>query len=44
MRMSSVCFTAELTSAVDAVEVAPLAGRALRVVVAGGRRAELLAT
>jgi uncharacterized membrane-anchored protein YjiN (DUF445 family) len=33
--------TAELTRAVDAVEVAPLAGRALRVVVAGGHHAEL---
>src|SRR6266481_5515769 len=33
--------TAELTRAVDAVEVAPLAGRALRVVLAGGHHAEL---
>ena len=33
--------TAELTRAVDAVEVAPLAGRALRVVIAGGYHAEL---
>jgi len=33
--------TAELTRAVDAVEVAPLAGRALRVVIAGGHHAEL---
>src|SRR6204780_3861582 len=33
--------TAELTRAVDAVEVAPLAGRALRVVVVGGHHAEL---
>ena len=32
--------TAELTRAVDAVEVAPLAGRALRVVIAGGHHAE----
>ena len=33
--------TAELTRAVDTVEVAPLAGRALRVVIAGGHHAEL---
>jgi uncharacterized membrane-anchored protein YjiN (DUF445 family) len=33
--------TAELTRVVDAVEVAPLAGRALRVVIAGGHQAEL---
>ena len=33
--------TAELTRAVDAVEVAPLAGRALRVVIAEGHHAEL---
>jgi uncharacterized membrane-anchored protein YjiN (DUF445 family) len=33
--------TAELTRAVDAIEVAPLAGRALRVVIAGGHHAEL---
>ncbi len=33
--------TTELTRAVDAVEVAPLAGRALRVVIAGGHHAEL---
>src|SRR6266700_4847534 len=33
--------TAELTRALDAVEVAPLAGRALRVVIAGGHHAEL---
>jgi uncharacterized membrane-anchored protein YjiN (DUF445 family) len=33
--------TAELTRAADAIEVAPLAGRALRVVIAGGRHAEL---
>jgi len=33
--------TAELTRAVDAIEVAPLAGRALRVIVAGGHHAEL---
>ncbi len=32
--------TAELTRAVDAVEVAPLAGRVLRVIVAGGHHAE----
>jgi uncharacterized membrane-anchored protein YjiN (DUF445 family) len=34
-------FTAELTRAVDAIEVAPLAGRALRVITAGGHHAEL---
>jgi uncharacterized membrane-anchored protein YjiN (DUF445 family) len=33
--------TAELARAVDAVEVAPLAGRALRVIIAGGHHAEL---
>ena len=33
--------TAELTRAVDAVEVAPLAGRALRVIIAGSHHAEL---
>jgi uncharacterized membrane-anchored protein YjiN (DUF445 family) len=33
--------TAELTRAVDAVEVAPLAGRALRVVIAEGHHVEL---
>jgi uncharacterized membrane-anchored protein YjiN (DUF445 family) len=33
--------TAELTRAVDAVEVAPLAGRALRVIIAEGHHAEL---
>ena len=33
--------TAELTRAIDAVEVAPLAGRALRVVIANGQHAEL---
>jgi len=33
--------TAELTRAVDAVEVAPLAGRALRVLIAGGHHAEV---
>ena len=33
--------TAELARAVDAVEVAPLAGRALRVVIAGGHHDEL---
>src|SRR6516225_218215 len=36
--------TAELTRALDAVEVAPLAGRALRVVIAGGHHAELFNT
>ena len=34
-------FTAELTRAVDAVEVAPLAGRLLRVITAGDHHAEL---
>jgi uncharacterized membrane-anchored protein YjiN (DUF445 family) len=33
--------TLELTRAVDAVEVAPLAGRALRVIIAGGHHAGL---
>src|SRR5580692_9120095 len=33
--------TAELTRAIDTVEVAPLAGRALRAVIAGGHHAEL---
>ncbi len=33
--------TAELTRVIDTVEVAPLAGRALRVVIAGGHHAEL---
>jgi uncharacterized membrane-anchored protein YjiN (DUF445 family) len=33
--------TDELTRVVDSVEVAPLAGRALRVVIAGGHHAEL---
>ena len=32
--------TAELTRAVEAVEVAPLAGKALRVIIAGGHHAE----
>jgi uncharacterized membrane-anchored protein YjiN (DUF445 family) len=32
---------AELTRAVDAIEVAPLAGRALRVIIAGGHHGEL---
>ena len=36
--------TAELTRAIDAVEVAPLAGRALRVVIADGQHAELFNT
>ena len=36
--------TAELTRAVDAVEVAPLAGRALRVIIAGGHHAEVFNT
>jgi len=34
-------FTAELTRAMDAVEVAPLAGRALRAITAEGHQAEL---
>ena len=34
--------TAELTRAVDAVELAPLAGRALRVIIAEGQHTELL--
>jgi uncharacterized membrane-anchored protein YjiN (DUF445 family) len=33
--------TAELTRVVDAVELAPLAGRALRVIISGGHHAEL---
>ena len=33
--------TAELTRAVDAVEVAPLAGRVLRALIAGGQHAEV---
>jgi uncharacterized membrane-anchored protein YjiN (DUF445 family) len=33
--------TAELTKAIDAVDVAPLAGRALRVIIAGGHHAGL---
>jgi uncharacterized membrane-anchored protein YjiN (DUF445 family) len=33
--------TAELTRAADAVEVAPLAGRLLRIILAGGHHAEL---
>jgi uncharacterized membrane-anchored protein YjiN (DUF445 family) len=33
--------TEEITKAVDAVEVAPLAGRVLRVVIAGGHHADL---
>jgi uncharacterized membrane-anchored protein YjiN (DUF445 family) len=33
--------TAELTRAVESVEVAPLAGRALRVIIAGGHHADL---
>ena len=36
--------TAELTRAIDTVEVAPLAGRALRVVIAGGHHAEVFNT
>jgi uncharacterized membrane-anchored protein YjiN (DUF445 family) len=35
---------AELTRALEAVEVAPLAGRALRVILAGGRHTELFNT
>ncbi len=37
-------FTAELTRAADAVEVAPLAGRALRAILAGGHHAEVFST
>jgi uncharacterized membrane-anchored protein YjiN (DUF445 family) len=37
-------FTAELTRAVDAVEVAPLAGRVLRAITAEGHHAELFNT
>ena len=33
--------TAELTRAIESVEVAPLAGRVLRIVIAGGHHAEL---
>ncbi|MGE5136092.1 MAG: DUF445 domain-containing protein [Gemmatimonadota bacterium] len=36
--------TAELTRALTAVDIAPLAGRALRVVIAGGHHAELFNT
>ena len=36
--------TAELTRVIDTVEVAPLAGRALRAVIAGGQHAELFGT
>jgi uncharacterized membrane-anchored protein YjiN (DUF445 family) len=36
--------TAELTRLIDTVEVAPLAGRTLRVVIAGGHHAELFGT
>src|SRR5947208_11566261 len=36
--------TAELTRVIDTVEVAPLAGRALRVAIAGGHHAELFGT
>jgi uncharacterized membrane-anchored protein YjiN (DUF445 family) len=36
--------TAELTRAAEAVEVAPLAGRALRVIIAGGHHAGLFST
>jgi uncharacterized membrane-anchored protein YjiN (DUF445 family) len=36
--------TAELTRAIDTVELAPLAGRALRVVIAGGHHAEVFNT
>jgi uncharacterized membrane-anchored protein YjiN (DUF445 family) len=35
---------AELARSLEAVEAAPLAGRALRVILAGGRHAELLST
>ena len=36
--------TAELTRVIDTVEVAPLAGRALRAVIAGGHHTELFGT
>jgi uncharacterized membrane-anchored protein YjiN (DUF445 family) len=36
--------TAELTRALESVEVAPLAGRVLRVIIAGGHHAELFNT
>ncbi|MGH3178427.1 MAG: DUF445 domain-containing protein [Streptosporangiaceae bacterium] len=36
--------TAELTRVIDTVEVAPLAGRTLRAVIAGGHHAELFGT
>jgi uncharacterized membrane-anchored protein YjiN (DUF445 family) len=36
--------TAELTRALEAVEVAPLAGRVLRVIIAGGHHADLFNT
>ena len=36
--------TTELTRVIDTVEVAPLAGRTLRVVIAGGHHAELFGT
>jgi uncharacterized membrane-anchored protein YjiN (DUF445 family) len=36
--------TAEVTRALEAVEVAPLAGRALRVIIAGGHHGELFNT
>jgi uncharacterized membrane-anchored protein YjiN (DUF445 family) len=36
--------TAELTRAVNAVDLAPVAGRALRVIIAGGHHAELFST
>src|SRR6516162_4675025 len=36
--------TAEVTRALDSVEVAPLAGRILRVIIAGGHHAELFNT
>jgi uncharacterized membrane-anchored protein YjiN (DUF445 family) len=36
--------TAELTRAIDAIEVAPLAGRALRLVIADGQHTELFDT
>ncbi|MGN6791911.1 MAG: DUF445 domain-containing protein [Streptosporangiaceae bacterium] len=36
--------TAELTRAISAVDLAPVAGRALRVIIAGGHHAELFGT
>src|SRR5438067_2404538 len=43
-RRATAVLTAELTRAADAVEVAPLAGRALWVVIAGGHHGDLFNT